>query len=106
MQMRANAPAHRGLLTVDEFAAALGLSPKTIRQWTWRRAVPFVRVGRAIRFRQETVEEILNRGTVPPWSRASDRPSHCRSARGAPDWAGPMGGAMLGAPGQESVGFD
>jgi excisionase family DNA binding protein len=65
MVIKANPRAHRSLLTTDEFAAALGLSSKTIRQWTWTRRVPFVRVGRAIRFRPETVDEILNRGSVP-----------------------------------------
>ena len=53
------------LLTTEEFAAALGLSSKTVRQWTWMRRIPFVRVGRAIRFRPETVDEIVNRGSVP-----------------------------------------
>ena len=53
------------LLSVAEFAEAVGLSPKTIRQWVWMRRVPFVRVGRAIRFRPETVNEIIDRGTVP-----------------------------------------
>lgn len=65
MEIQANPRTHRSLLTTEEFAAALGLSAKTIRQWTWMRRVPYVRVGRAIRFRQETVEEILNRGTMP-----------------------------------------
>jgi excisionase family DNA binding protein len=55
----------RNLLNTEEFAAALGLSPKTVRQWTWTRRVSFVRVGRAIRFRPETVDEIVNRGSVP-----------------------------------------
>jgi excisionase family DNA binding protein len=57
------------LLSVTEFADAVGLSPKTIRQWVWMRRVPYVRVGRAIRFRQETVEEILRRGEVPALDR-------------------------------------
>lgn len=57
------------LLSVTEFADAVGLSPKTIRQWVWMRRVPYVRVGRAIRFRQQTVDEILNRGTVPALER-------------------------------------
>lgn len=57
------------LLNVEEFAAALGLSPRTIRQWIWMRRVPFIRVGRAIRFQPETVNEIINRGTVPALER-------------------------------------
>ena len=58
------------LLTVAEFAEAVGMSPKTIRQWVWMRRVPYVRVGaRAIRFQPATVEEILKRGTVPALER-------------------------------------
>jgi len=56
--------AQRSLLNTREFAEALGLSPKTVRQWVWRRKVPFVRVGRAVRFRSETVTEIIDRGSV------------------------------------------
>ncbi len=65
MGIQANPRTDRGLLTTEEFAAALGLSAKTIRQWTWTRRVPFVRVGRAIRFKPETVTEIIERGAVP-----------------------------------------
>lgn len=65
MPIQDDSRTRRKLLTVAEFADALGLSPKTVRQWTWMRRVPYVRVGRAIRFRQETVEEILSRGSVP-----------------------------------------
>jgi excisionase family DNA binding protein len=54
----------RNLLTTEEFAAALGLSSRTIRQWTWLRRIPFVRVGGAIRFQPETVDEIVTRGSV------------------------------------------
>jgi len=57
--------AQSNLLNTEEFAAALGLSPKTVRQWVWMRRVPYIRVGRAIRFRPETVNEIVNRGSVP-----------------------------------------
>jgi excisionase family DNA binding protein len=55
----------RKLLSVTEFADAIGLKPKTVRQWVWMRRVPYVRVGRSIRFRTETAEEILKRGSVP-----------------------------------------
>jgi excisionase family DNA binding protein len=53
------------LLTVDQFAEALGLKPATVRQKVWRREIEFVRVGRAIRFRPELVEKLIRHGTVP-----------------------------------------
>lgn len=65
MPIQTKPQSRRKLLTTEEFADALGLSPKTIWQWTWKRSVPYVRVGRAIRFRPETVTEIINRGEVP-----------------------------------------
>jgi len=65
MPIQSDSRTRRRLLTTEEFADALGLSPKTIRQWVWMRRVAYVRVGRAIRFRPETVDEILNRGAVP-----------------------------------------
>lgn len=53
------------LLNVEEFAEAIGLKPATVRQHVWRRQVEFVRVGRAIRFKPETVQMIIERGTIP-----------------------------------------
>jgi len=53
------------LLTVDEFAAALGLRPKSVRQRIWRRELPYVKVGRNVRLRAELVDELIERGTIP-----------------------------------------
>jgi excisionase family DNA binding protein len=64
-QQGAKSGKSRGLLTVVEFAEALGRKPATVRQMVWRRQVEFVRVGRSIRFKPETVEEIIMEGTVP-----------------------------------------
>jgi excisionase family DNA binding protein len=55
----------KGLLTVEQFADAVGLRPSTVRQWVWRREVEFIRIGRAIRFRPETAERLIAAGTVP-----------------------------------------
>ena len=55
----------KGLLTVVQFAEALGVKPATVRQWVWRRKVEFVRVRRSIRFRPETAQRIISEGTVP-----------------------------------------
>ena len=55
----------KGLLTVEQFAETVGLRPATIRQKIWRREIEFVRIGRAIRFRPETAEKLIEAGTVP-----------------------------------------
>jgi excisionase family DNA binding protein len=56
----------RGLMNVEQFADAVGLKPATVRQKVWRREIEFVRIGRAIRFKPETVEKMIEAGTVPP----------------------------------------
>jgi excisionase family DNA binding protein len=53
------------LLNVEEFAAITGWRPATVRQKVWRREVDFVRMGRSIRFKRETAEKLIERGTMP-----------------------------------------
>ncbi len=55
----------KGLMTVEQFAQAVGLKPATVRQKVWRREIEFVRIGRAIRFRPELVDKMIEQGTVP-----------------------------------------
>ena len=55
----------KGLMTVEQFADAVGLRPATVRQKIWRREIEFVRIGRAIRFKPETAEKLIEVGTVP-----------------------------------------
>jgi excisionase family DNA binding protein len=57
------------LLNVEEFAAIVGWKPATIRQKVWRRQIDFVRMGRSIRFKPETVQKLIERGTVPALER-------------------------------------
>lgn len=47
------------LLTTPEAATYLGISPKTLETWrsTGRQAVPYVRVGRLIRYRMRDLDE-------------------------------------------------
>jgi excisionase family DNA binding protein len=53
------------LLTVEEFAFALGQKPRTIRQRIWRRELPVVRLGRNVRLRAELVDDLIQEGTTP-----------------------------------------
>jgi excisionase family DNA binding protein len=54
------------VVTVENGAAQLGLSPRTLRDWIWKREIEFIRVGlRAIRIRQSEIDRILEEGRVP-----------------------------------------
>jgi len=50
-------------------AEALGLSVKTLRGWIYRRTIPYVKVGRVVRISDETIQTIIDRGTVPALER-------------------------------------
>ena len=60
------------LMTVEQFAAAMGWKPSTVYQKVWRREVEFVRIGRSVRFKPETVERLIEAGTVPALERHAD----------------------------------
>ena len=45
------------LWTVDETAAYLKLKPKTIYDYVSARSIPVIRIGRSVRFSQETIQE-------------------------------------------------
>ena len=60
-------PFFDNLISVETIAEALGLAPKTIRNWVSARRIPFVRVGRKVMFRQRSFELWLNRKEVKSW---------------------------------------
>jgi len=52
------------LLTVNEAAAVLGISPGTLRHWVSDRRIEFVRVGRKLtRFRRAALDAFIERQT-------------------------------------------
>lgn len=53
------------LLTIPEASHRLGLKPATIRFWIWTRKIEFVKVGRAVRLREDVILKIIEHGTVP-----------------------------------------
>lgn len=57
------------LLNVEEFAAAVGWKPATIRQKVWRREIEYIKIGRSIRFKPETARRLIEEGTVPTLER-------------------------------------
>lgn len=59
----------KNLLTVNDVAQMTGWKPKTVRMKVWRRELEFVKLGRSIRFREETINRLIDRGTVPALER-------------------------------------
>jgi excisionase family DNA binding protein len=54
--MPEDAPA---LMTVDEAAAYLRLAPWTLRHWVCKKKIPYVRLGRSVRFRRKDMERFV-----------------------------------------------
>jgi excisionase family DNA binding protein len=54
------------LKTVEEAAQYLRVKPATIRAWTLRRKLPFVKVfGHAVRIQLSDLQALIRAGTVP-----------------------------------------
>jgi excisionase family DNA binding protein len=47
------------LLTEEQIAEKIGVTPRCIRDWRNRRIIPFLKVGRIIRFNQGDVAQAL-----------------------------------------------
>ena len=65
-------PARSRLLTIEKAAEVLGVTPRMVRRLTASRRLPFVKVGRLVRFRDADLATFIEEGTVPavqrPWS--------------------------------------
>lgn len=53
------------LYSLPEAAGILGISISTMRSWVWMRRIEVVRVGRSVRVRKDTLEALVNAGSVP-----------------------------------------
>jgi excisionase family DNA binding protein len=56
--------ANTKLLSVNEAAASLGVSHYAIRQWIFHKQIEFVKVGFRVLIKQETIDKIIEAGTV------------------------------------------
>jgi excisionase family DNA binding protein len=50
--------------SLPQAAEALGVTVSCLRSWIYRRAIPYVKIGRAVRISDETIAKIIARGTV------------------------------------------
>ena len=60
------------LIDVKEAADRLGLRVSTVRAWLAARRLPFVRCGRSVRIPLRSIEEFIERNTVPVRERHGD----------------------------------
>lgn len=58
------------LLTIEEAAERLGVTPRMIRRLTTSRRLPFVKVGRLVRFRETDIARCVEDWTVPAVERS------------------------------------
>jgi len=57
------------LLTVDELAQVLLVKKSTIYQWRHLGLIPYIKVGRLVRFREKDIQKWLSSRTVKPANR-------------------------------------
>jgi excisionase family DNA binding protein len=57
--------ATNALLSVPETAAALRVKDATVRSWILCRRIEVVRIGGRVFIKQETVQALVEKGTVP-----------------------------------------
>ena len=48
-----------GLLTVQDAAEYLAVSKSTLYGWVWQKRIPFVKVGRALRFELTELQKLV-----------------------------------------------
>jgi excisionase family DNA binding protein len=53
------------LIDLVEAGKILGMAPKTLRTWIHLRKISYVQIGREYRIKEQTIQEIITRGTVP-----------------------------------------
>ncbi|HWN99257.1 MAG TPA: helix-turn-helix domain-containing protein [Blastocatellia bacterium] len=61
------------LLTPEELSDMLGVSIHTVYQWTCKRQVPFIKVGKLVRFPYDEVLAWLEANKVMPQSKLMER---------------------------------
>jgi len=54
------------LLNIEELSNLLGVEVSTLYIWTHRKAIPFIKLGKFIRFKESAIQTWLQQKTVQP----------------------------------------
>lgn len=57
------------LLGIEEIAGILGVEVSTVYNWTHRKAIPFIKIGKLVRFRRREIEIWLEEKCIHPKQR-------------------------------------
>ncbi len=52
------------LIDINEAAALIALKPSTLRAWVLNRRIPFVRIGRLLRFKKSDLLALVEKNSV------------------------------------------
>jgi excisionase family DNA binding protein len=76
----------RRLLTIQEAAQFLAISVSTLYGWVWQKRIPFVKMGRALRFDFAEIEQFIDSNRIQPRNFPTIRPGrseNCYNTRAA-----------------------
>ena len=71
---------HQRLVPIREAASFLSVSVSTLYGWVWQRRIPFVKIGRALRFDLRDLEAFVEANRQVPSQKSSStdsRPPRC-----------------------------
>ena len=60
--MQTQGKQEKKLLNYQEAAEKLGLAPQTLRTWVHQGRIPFLKLGRAVRFSPEMLQQFMTEG--------------------------------------------
>lgn len=52
------------LLTIDEAAEYLSIRPWTLRAWVSQKRIPYIKLGRLVRFELKSLEQFIRKNTI------------------------------------------
>ena len=64
----------KSLYNYEQAAEILNLAPQTLRQWVSGEKIPFIKLGRAVRFTPEMINDMITNGVdTKGWTKHTNR---------------------------------